>query len=139
MAKRRRAKPGFCSSCFVVLLPPESELLTCEGCRAYEKQKYQEKKRSGVCVACKGKRTEARTGVLCTSCYERRRDERRENLDDYKVVDKVKRDFRREAGLCTNCGSGRDNPDFKYCTRCRNYHRDLKRAMRQEAKACQQR
>ena len=80
------------------------------------------RKEAHVCVACG--RMDRRTvagGGLCLRCATKKADRRRETRDFQR--EKELRDARRgrfrEAGLCTECGGKKEDPEMALCATCR--------------------
>lgn len=99
-------------------LPPEKQ----KAVNAENRALYAMRKKLGLCVNC-GKRDRNTTGGkrFCVACSVRDRKWRRDHYDAQK--DKAKRAARvekwRAAGLCTNCGRERQEPDRMWCVDCR--------------------
>lgn len=91
---------------------------------------------AGVCIRCNAPRDRGNR-VECAACFDRCRILYREAKRAYwkrkseamKIANREKRQAWKAAGLCSLCGSDRQNPDFLLCTPCRE--RSLKRCRAQ--------
>lgn len=87
----------------------------------YMKERYIFLKQSHRCVSCTKKDNRTLSGrVFCQTCSEKAK-KYPSNIKKSEQL-KKKRDERKAAGLCVNCGAERDSK-FKLCEKCREYYR----------------
>jgi len=86
--------------------------------KAYYKKEYESRKAAGLCPACTNKASAE--SVYCEACLTKQRERQKKNA--VKKAEKTvklimtQRDQRKKAGLCIDCGAGKDTK-FR-CARC---------------------